>query len=159
MSELSQPDDADSGISFPIAALADMLQEQPDRLDAMEIFSEWLGTIIPVEMVAYWNPQRKLNRLLCNAVDSDREALLRSANAIMTGPLPRIRHWRQRQWLFHLWLGPPLDRWDRLLIVERGTGMTVEASNTLMIAALKVLHPAMHPGRNHAPDRRREHRL
>ncbi len=127
--------------ALPIAALTELLEEQQTLPDILSAFLEWLTTLTPVELVAFWNPHRQLNHLVSNSEGDQRTAIVQAANGIIHGPLPRIRHWRHGHWLFHLWLGAPLDRWDRLLIVENGVGLPVEESNVLLRTAIETLQP------------------
>jgi hypothetical protein len=118
-----------------------LLKESKPELPAkIESLSTWLNTIISVKLVAYWNPRTTFSHLHCEEREENSEYLQQKSQAIINGPLPRIRHWRQENWLFHLWIGNPLDKWDRILIVESGQGMTVKDSNRLMEETLDILH-------------------
>ena len=120
--------------------LQNLLKESKQELEpTLESLTSWLANIIPVELVAYWNPRNHLTCLHHGNKTENNQELLAKSQAIIGGPLPRIRHWRQEKWLFHLWTGEPLDKWDRLMVVESGTGMTVEESNVLLEEALNVL--------------------
>ncbi|MBF0357400.1 MAG: hypothetical protein HQL70_02260 [Magnetococcales bacterium] len=128
-------------LNLDLKLLHNFLQEsKPELQPTVEAISSWLNQIIPIKLVAYWNPRSGLRSLYCKSKDESCNDLLEKTQAIIDGPLPRIRHWRQQSWLFHLWTGEPLDKWDRILIVESGTGMTIDESNKLMEKTLKVIH-------------------
>jgi hypothetical protein len=128
-------------LNMDLKLLQTFLQEsKPELQPTVEAISSWLNNIIPIKLVAYWNPRSGLKNLYCKNNDEHTDDLLEKTNAIIDGPLPRMRHWRQQRWLFHLWIGKPLDKWDRILIVESGTGMTIDESNKLMDKTLKVIH-------------------
>ena len=142
----------DLGISSPLMEMGQtvfmtnhndlhtLIQESRNGIEpTLESLSFWLSQTIPVKLVAYWNPRTRRSGLYCQNGEVTEPLLLEKSRAIMEGPLPRIRHWRQENWMFHLWMGLPLDKWDRILIVESGTGMTIEESNALMDKALEIL--------------------
>ncbi|MBF0453477.1 MAG: hypothetical protein HQL72_01515 [Magnetococcales bacterium] len=129
-----------SEIDMNLNDLRMRLQASKQELEpTISSLSSWLGDLIPLKLVAYWNPRNHVSYLRCENNEEESQDLLKRSHAIMEGPLPRIRHWRQENLLFHLWTGQPLDKWDRILVVESGVGMTAEESNRLMEEALGIL--------------------
>ncbi len=84
----------------------------------MAAYYSWLQEKITVQLVAYWNPRTPTTCLHTENIDKNHLHLLEKTQSIIKGPLPRIRHWRQEDWLFHLWVGAPLGQWDRVLLEE-----------------------------------------
>ncbi|MBF0193863.1 MAG: hypothetical protein HQL71_04860 [Magnetococcales bacterium] len=115
-------------------------ESEPELQETLESLSNWLNTFISVKLVAYWNPRTTFSHLCCRDKEESSKYLREKSQAIIDGPLPRTRHWRQENWLFHLWIGNPLDKWDRILVVESGQGMTINDSNKLMEKTLDILH-------------------
>lgn len=126
--------------TLDMTALRSELNQANDLTPVIETFSRWLERFIQVEMVAYWNPRLHKSYMVCPQRDGDKSELLQAALNIIDSPLPPMRHWRQQNWIFHLWSGLPLDKWDRLLIVEHGGGLTVDEANYLMWESLQLLH-------------------
>lgn len=114
-----------------------LLTSKAELPPTMESLSSWLRDIIPVQLVAYWNPRRQLS-YCCEHGCHHHPDLIPVAQEIIEGPLPRMRHWRHNRRLFHLWMGTPLEKWDRILIIENDTGMSAGESNLLMDQALSV---------------------
>ncbi|MBF0447179.1 MAG: hypothetical protein HQL67_03160 [Magnetococcales bacterium] len=112
---------------------------EPGLESTLTTFSIWMEKLIPIKLVAYWNPRNRHYGIKHANGGLIEPELLDMSQEIIKGPLPRISHWRQQNWLFHLWAGEPLDRWDRFLVVESGTGMTVRESNQLLEEALEIL--------------------
>ncbi|MBF0273438.1 MAG: hypothetical protein HQL98_15420 [Magnetococcales bacterium] len=110
----------------------------------MEKLARWLTQTLPVEMVAYWNPRQRKSHLLCLAPKNACQELEGMVRGLMEGSVPRIRHWRQQHWFFHLWMGTPLDAWDRLLIVERSGSLTAEEYNLLIQEAVRAFRDSLH---------------
>ncbi|MBF0381238.1 MAG: hypothetical protein HQL69_09480 [Magnetococcales bacterium] len=130
-----------NNLSLDLKHLHNLLNEtQPDLQTTIESLSTWLNTVISVKLVAYWNPRTTLKHLCCEEREENSTTLKEKSRDIIDGPLPRIRHWRQENWLFHLWIGNPLDKWDRILVVESGEGMSIDESNKLMEETMNILH-------------------
>ncbi|MBF0370446.1 MAG: hypothetical protein HQL52_13415 [Magnetococcales bacterium] len=127
-----------------------MVNDQADPHRIIGALSKWLHGTISVELVAYWNPRRRKSYLICGDDTVDKSAILHTTWSVIDSPLPRIRHWRQRDWFFHLWMGAPLEQWDRILIIEKGLGLSVEESNLLMQETLKILHSPLKNALNQA---------
>ncbi|MBF0212249.1 MAG: hypothetical protein HQM00_01655 [Magnetococcales bacterium] len=118
----------------------------PEDLEAVLVsLSHWLVQTLPVELLAYWNPRQRKSHLLYLGPISDRQDLEGMVQGLVKGAVPRIRHWRQRQWFFHLWMGAPLDSWDRLLIVEKSGSLTSEECNLLIQEAARNFRNMLHP--------------
>ncbi|MBF0186881.1 MAG: hypothetical protein HQL50_03045 [Magnetococcales bacterium] len=108
----------------------------------VEALTDWLEEVIPAALVVYWNPRQRLHYMACTGT-CENSTLMHTAWDIIDGPLPRIRFWQQREWFFHLWMGSPLQTWDRFLIVESGNGPRLEDANHLMRVGLNTLQPHM----------------
>ncbi|MBF0416987.1 MAG: hypothetical protein HQL86_01905 [Magnetococcales bacterium] len=115
-----------------------------DLAVVMEDLAGWLSRQIAVEVIAYWNPRLGKSHLLSLAPSEENGALPELIRGVIDGPLPRIRHWRRRSWSFHLWIGPPLDGWDRLLIVEKGGALDADGCNVLIQDAARHFGAALH---------------
>lgn len=116
---------------------------QGDLAEVMEDLAVWLTKRITVEVIAYWNPRLGKSHLLSLAPSEENGALPELIRGVIDGPLPRIRHWRRGAWSFHLWMGPPLDGWDRLLIVEKGGALDADGCNTLIQDAARNFGTAL----------------
>ncbi|MEO5346290.1 MAG: hypothetical protein H7834_07930 [Magnetococcus sp. YQC-9] len=112
--------------------------------EVMEDLAAWLAPRIPVELLAYWNPRQRKSHLLAIAPGDGAERLATLVQGVIDGPLPRIRHWRRGEWFFHLWMGAPLDGWDRLLIVEKAGALAADTCNALIQDATQTFGPALH---------------
>ncbi|MBF0339803.1 MAG: hypothetical protein HQL95_02415 [Magnetococcales bacterium] len=123
--------------------------KQGDLASVLEQLSLWLGQTMPVEMLAYWNPRQRKSHLLCLAPAQDRQDLEGVVHGLVAGAVPRVRHWRQRQWFFHLWMGAPLDGWDRLLIVEKSGDLSSEECNLLIQEAANTFQHALRGAVDH----------
>ncbi len=117
---------------------------QPERIksltEVMEAISRWLNKTLSVELIAYWNPRLDKSHLVCNPLADDAQLLEKVVRQMINGAVPRIRHWRQQQWFFHLWMGSPLDSWDRLLIVETSGSLSSDELNSLIQEAIGKFH-------------------
>lgn len=109
----------------------------------MEAIFHWLSKTLPVDLIVYWNPEQRKSHLMYNPLADDKAPLDAIVRRILGGGLPRVRHWRQQGWFFHLWMGAPLEPWDRLLIVEKQGSLSSEECNTLIQEAIKRFYPAL----------------
>ncbi|MBF0283846.1 MAG: hypothetical protein HQL51_05245 [Magnetococcales bacterium] len=104
-----------------------------------------VAEMLDVALIACWNPRQETRRILAAHPGRTPGALLRDVDSLMDSPLPRLRHWRQRDHLFHLWLGAPLDRWERLIVVENLPGRPVEETYALLKRVMREVYPGL-PG-------------
>ncbi|MBF0613931.1 MAG: hypothetical protein HQL92_02095 [Magnetococcales bacterium] len=111
----------------------------PDLATLLYDLGLWLFQTMPVEAVAYWNPRLRKSHLHILTTSTERPTLEAAVHRLMQGTVPRIRHWRQQQWYFHLWMGTPLDGWDRLLIVEKSGQLSSDECNLLIQEAARTL--------------------
>ncbi|OSM04366.1 hypothetical protein [Magnetofaba australis] len=130
----------DKRIALAIDSLREALQGDLPINAIIDQLCLWLNRHIAIEMVGYWNPRRGAHVLACDKRNSPEEAQLADQVAeMMEGALPRMSHWRRDAWVFHLREGAPMDKFDRLVIVERGERLPVESANTLMREIMAVL--------------------
>ncbi|MBF0627506.1 MAG: hypothetical protein HQL91_04720 [Magnetococcales bacterium] len=141
MSAFSEPFSRE--MPHPLTEVVPLVSSHDDLAAVLEEIAEWLAQTLPVEMIAYWNPRLRKSHLLCLAPLNEREELTGVVRELVHGAVPRIRHWRQRQWFFHLWMGTPLDGWDRLLIVERSGKLSSEECNLLIQEAARTFRNAL----------------
>ncbi|MBF0127077.1 MAG: hypothetical protein HQM02_07685 [Magnetococcales bacterium] len=124
-------------------ATAGTLLDTENTQSVLVALFHWLTTSLTVELVAYWNPRLRKSHLVCQTPPGERERLRRMVDGLMNGAVPRIRHWRQQQWNFHLWMGSPLESGERLLVVEREGQLSSEACNLLLQEAIAKFHPRL----------------
>ncbi|MBF0293714.1 MAG: hypothetical protein HQL96_00880 [Magnetococcales bacterium] len=91
-----------------------------------------LSATLPIAVVAYWNPRLRKSHLVSRVPLSEPDNLHRLVDGLIHGAVPRVRHWRQQEWFFHLWMGAPLETWDRLLVVESEGRLSAAEFNTLL---------------------------
>ncbi|MEO5378287.1 MAG: hypothetical protein H7832_10985 [Magnetococcus sp. DMHC-6] len=135
------PHGIDLTTSFDFKSLQKRVTGKNSLPQLLHELALWLGTIIRLEMIAYWNLNQ--SHLEYNDQHPDLPILLEVTHAIIDGPLPRIRHWRQKEWLLHLWIDTPLDKGERMLIIEKGYHLPLEQMNPLLREMLKIFQSAL----------------
>ncbi|MBF0178781.1 MAG: hypothetical protein HQM03_02010 [Magnetococcales bacterium] len=91
-----------------------------------------LSSTLPVAVVAYWNPRLRKSHLVSSMPATEPGNPHHLVDGLIHGAVPRVRHWRQQEWFFHLWMGAPLETWDRLLVVESEGRLSAAEFNTLL---------------------------
>ncbi|MBF0427305.1 MAG: hypothetical protein HQL94_00145 [Magnetococcales bacterium] len=140
----SRQETDDAALFFdPNHLSADIDLDIDDLESVIKAISLWLDDTMPVELIAYWNPRQHKSHLVYKPSQDDKIILDEIVKQIIHGAAPRIRHWRQQQWFFHLWIGSPLDTWDRLLIVEKNGSLSSDECNNLLQAAITIFQDSL----------------
>ncbi|MBF0622309.1 MAG: hypothetical protein HQL54_10335 [Magnetococcales bacterium] len=131
---------SDTERSYQLGELRYLLEDCSTLSALMEAFTLWMDQLVDVQLVTYWNPRLRRNAVVCNSPYQERNALLHTAWDMIEGPLPRVHFWKQQSWYFHLMSSKPLNRWDRLLLIERGNKLSMEAISQIMREAGLVMN-------------------
>lgn len=123
----------------PLHNLEELLDGIEDSKELLEYFSIWLNDKIPHDLLAYWNPREERAHIITHARSTERKALLQAAREVMDAPLPRNSYWRKADLFYNIWPGFPVDKCDRLLLIESGERENFEKSTRLLENALRVL--------------------
>lgn len=128
---------------FDLPHLAEELAALESVPRLLELYAERLTRYVPVKLVAFGNPHQNRSYLVCPGQPRYASLLFHNAWEVLQGAAPRQHHWRQGEWLYHLWLGQPLGRWERLLLIETGGGLDAEDTQSLLQNTLPLLYPAL----------------